>query len=65
MGALPTLRAAGDPAVLVGRTTALAASPGTRGYPKIVASSRKSHDIDRQRLVAVSEELTGVTCPVE
>jgi hypothetical protein len=36
-----------------------------RGYPKIVASSKKSHDADRQRrLWAVSEELTGVTYPV-
>jgi hypothetical protein len=30
-----------------------------------VASSRKSHDVDRQRrLWAVSEELTGVVYPV-
>ncbi|MBV8291893.1 MAG: short-chain dehydrogenase, partial [Mycobacterium sp.] len=37
----------------------------TRGYPKIVGSSKKSHDAERQRrLWAVSEELTGVVYPV-
>jgi hypothetical protein len=37
----------------------------TRGYPKIVGSSKKSHDAERQRrLWAVSEELTGVTYPI-
>jgi len=37
-----------------------------RGYPKVVASSTKSHDVDRQRrLWAVSEELTGVIYPVD
>ncbi len=36
-----------------------------RGYPKLVASSEKSHDADVQRrLWAVSEELTGVVYPV-
>jgi NAD(P)-dependent dehydrogenase (short-subunit alcohol dehydrogenase family) len=65
MGALPTLRAASDPAVLGGQYYGPGGFTQTRGYPKIVASSRKSHDIDRQRrLWAVSEELTGVTYPV-
>ena len=36
-----------------------------RGYPKVVASSAQSHDIELQRrLWAVSEELTGVISPV-
>ncbi|TXI40943.1 MAG: short-chain dehydrogenase, partial [Mycobacterium sp.] len=36
-----------------------------RGYPKLVDSSRQSHDREiQQRLWAVSEELTGVTFPV-
>ena len=66
MGALPTLRAASDPAVLGGQYYGPGGFTQTRGYPKIVASSRKSHDIDRQRrLWAVSEELTGVTYPVD
>ena len=66
MGALPTLRAASDPAVLGGQFYGPGGFTQTRGYPKIVASSRKSHDIDRQRrLWAVSEELTGVTYPVD
>ncbi|MGA8328107.1 MAG: short-chain dehydrogenase, partial [Mycobacterium sp.] len=37
----------------------------SQGYPKVVGSSKKSHDAERQRkLWAVSEELTGVTFPV-
>ena len=36
-----------------------------RGYPKVVASSEKSHDVDVQRrLWAASEELAGVVYPV-
>jgi NAD(P)-dependent dehydrogenase (short-subunit alcohol dehydrogenase family) len=65
MGALPTLRAATDPAVLGGQYYGPDGLGQTRGYPKIVGSSKKSHDADRQRrLWAVSEELTGVTFPV-
>ena len=38
---------------------------GTRGWPKVVASSEQSHDVELQRrLWAVSEQLTGVTYPV-
>jgi hypothetical protein len=38
---------------------------GTRGYPKLAASSRQSRDTAIQRrLWTVSEELTGVTFPV-
>ncbi len=65
MGALPTLRAATDPTVLGGQYYGPGGLGQTRGYPKIVGSSKKSHDADRQRrLWAVSEELTGVTYPV-
>jgi NAD(P)-dependent dehydrogenase (short-subunit alcohol dehydrogenase family) len=65
MGALPTLRAATDPTVLGGQYYGPAGFAQTRGYPKIVGSSKKSHDVDRQRrLWAVSEELTGVVYPV-
>jgi len=65
MGALPTLRAASDPTVLGGQYYGPDGIGQTRGYPKIVGSSKKSHDAERQRrLWAVSEELTGVTYPV-
>ena len=60
-----TLRAATDPAVLGGQYYGPDGLGQTRGYPKIVGSSKKSHDVDRQRrLWAVSEELTGVAYPV-
>jgi NAD(P)-dependent dehydrogenase (short-subunit alcohol dehydrogenase family) len=65
MGALPQLRAATDPTVVGGQYYGPAGFAETRGYPKVVGSSKKSHDIDRQRkLWTVSEELTGVTYPV-
>jgi NAD(P)-dependent dehydrogenase (short-subunit alcohol dehydrogenase family) len=65
MGALPQLRAATDPAVVGGQYFGPGGFAQTRGYPKIVGSSKKSHDAERQRrLWAVSEELTGVTYPV-
>src|SRR6201995_4509941 len=65
MGALPSLRAATDPAVLGGQYYGPDGLGQTRGYPKIVGSSKKSHDAERQRrLWAVSEKLTGVTYPV-
>jgi NAD(P)-dependent dehydrogenase (short-subunit alcohol dehydrogenase family) len=64
MGALPTLRAATDPGVLGGQYYGPDGFGEQRGYPKIVASSAKSHDVDVQRrLWAVSEELTGVVYP--
>ncbi|OBK67532.1 short-chain dehydrogenase [Mycobacterium colombiense] len=66
MGALPTLRAATDPAVLGGQYYGPDGLGQTRGYPKIVGSSAKSHDADRQRrLWAISEELTGVVYPLD
>jgi NAD(P)-dependent dehydrogenase (short-subunit alcohol dehydrogenase family) len=64
MGALPTLRAATDPGVLGGEYYGPDGFGGMRGYPKVVPSSDKSHDIELQRrLWAVSEELTGVVYP--
>ena len=65
MGALPTLRAATDPAVTGGQYY----GPGNRweisGYPKQVTSSPASHDAAIQRrLWAVSTELTGVQFPL-
>ncbi len=66
MGALPTLRAATDPGVLGGQYYGPDGFAETRGYPKLVGSSEKSHDVDMQRrLWAVSEELTGVTYPLD
>ncbi|MDT5108577.1 MAG: hypothetical protein QOE20_467, partial [Mycobacterium sp.] len=36
-----------------------------RGYPEVVESNGRSHDVDvARRLWAASEELTGVTVPV-
>jgi NAD(P)-dependent dehydrogenase (short-subunit alcohol dehydrogenase family) len=66
MGALPTLRAATDPGVLGGQYYGPDGFGEQRGYPKLVASSDKSHDVDLQRrLWTVSEELTGVVYPVD
>jgi NAD(P)-dependent dehydrogenase (short-subunit alcohol dehydrogenase family) len=64
-GALPTLRAATDPAVLGGQYFGPDGFLEMRGYPKVVASSAQSHDVEVQRrLWTVSEELTGVVYPV-
>jgi NAD(P)-dependent dehydrogenase (short-subunit alcohol dehydrogenase family) len=66
MGALPSLRAATDPAVVGGQYYGPDSFAQTRGYPKVVRSSRKSHDVERQRrLWTVSEELTGVVYPID
>ncbi|WP_406221812.1 SDR family NAD(P)-dependent oxidoreductase [Streptomyces canus] len=65
MGALPTLRAATDPAVTGGQYYGPNGLGGTRGYPKVVASSKKSRDTAvQQRLWTVSEQLTDVRFPV-
>jgi NAD(P)-dependent dehydrogenase (short-subunit alcohol dehydrogenase family) len=62
MGALPTLRAATDPAVRGGQYYGPGNRGEIRGYPKLVTSSPDSHDqTAQQRLWTVSEELTGVT----
>ncbi|MGE2726443.1 SDR family NAD(P)-dependent oxidoreductase [Mycolicibacterium pulveris] len=65
MGALPTLRAATDPAVQGGQYYGPDGIGESRGHPKLVASSAQSHNQDIQRrLWTMSEELTGVTFPV-
>lgn len=65
MGALPTLRAATDPAALGGQYYGPGGWGEIRGYPNPVASSPGSYDLAvQQRLWAVSEELTGVTFSV-
>jgi NAD(P)-dependent dehydrogenase (short-subunit alcohol dehydrogenase family) len=65
MGALPTLRAATDPAARGGQYYGPDGIGEQRGHPKVVRSSTQSHDeAQQQRLWEVSEELTGVTYPV-
>ena len=65
MGALPTLRAATDPAAKGGQYYGPDGIGETRGHPKVVRSSKQSHDEAQQRrLWEVSEDLTGVTYPV-
>jgi NAD(P)-dependent dehydrogenase (short-subunit alcohol dehydrogenase family) len=65
IGALATLRAATDPDVIGGQYYGPDGFRELRGHPKLVESSRQSHDQDVQgRLWSVSEELTGVTYPV-
>jgi NAD(P)-dependent dehydrogenase (short-subunit alcohol dehydrogenase family) len=66
MGALPTLRAATDPAVVGGQYYGPGNPGELRGYPKLVTSSPASHDqATQERLWSVSEELTGVTFPLD
>ncbi|WP_237570316.1 SDR family NAD(P)-dependent oxidoreductase [Mycolicibacterium lacusdiani] len=65
MGALPTLRAAIDPAVAGGEYVGPGGPFELRGYPEAVSSSRRSHDpAVQRRLWTVSEQLTGVVFPV-
>ncbi|MEU1212731.1 SDR family NAD(P)-dependent oxidoreductase [Streptomyces sp. NPDC005791] len=65
MGALPTLRAATDPAVLGGQYYGPGGRGQVRGYPRLVTSSPESYDeAVQQRLWSASEELTGVKFPV-
>ena len=65
MGALPTLRAATDPAVEGGEYYGPSGAFETGGPPKLVRSSARSHDAAaQQRLWTESERLTGVTFPV-
>ncbi|MFI6309714.1 SDR family NAD(P)-dependent oxidoreductase [Nocardia fusca] len=61
-GALPTLRAATDPGVTGGQYYGPDGLGGLRGHPKVVSSSKQSHDPDlARRLWQVSEDLTGVS----
>jgi NAD(P)-dependent dehydrogenase (short-subunit alcohol dehydrogenase family) len=65
MGALPTLRAATDLAVLGGQYYGPDGLGESRGYPRLVTSSEQSYDVAvQQRLWSVSEDLTGVEFPV-
>jgi hypothetical protein len=65
MGALPTLRAATDPAALGGQYYGPGGRNEVKGHPRLVTSSPKSYDVAvQQRLWAVSEDLTGVKFPV-
>jgi NAD(P)-dependent dehydrogenase (short-subunit alcohol dehydrogenase family) len=65
MGALPTLRAATDPAAAGGEYYGPGGFAEAWGHPVRVASSARSHDADLQRrLWKASEELTGVSFPV-
>ncbi|MFG1925976.1 SDR family NAD(P)-dependent oxidoreductase [Cryptosporangium sp. NPDC048952] len=65
MGALPTVRAAADPAVLGGQYFGPSGIGEVRGYPRLVTSSPQSYDVSvQQRLWSVSESLTGVKFPV-
>lgn len=65
VGALPTLRAATDPAVVGGQYYGPDGFRELKGYPVLVQSSAKSHDrAVQQRLWTVSEELTGVSFPI-
>ncbi|TQS43094.1 SDR family NAD(P)-dependent oxidoreductase [Cryptosporangium phraense] len=64
-GALSTLRAATDPAVLGGQYYGPGGVGEVRGAPRLVTSSPESYDATvQQRLWAVSENLTGVRFPV-
>jgi NAD(P)-dependent dehydrogenase (short-subunit alcohol dehydrogenase family) len=64
-GALPTLRAATDPAVQGAEYYGPDGFAEARGHPKRVKSNRRSHDAGAQRrLWAVSEQLTGVGYPL-
>jgi len=65
MGALPTLRAATDPAAHGGEYYGPSGLGQMKGYPVLVSSNSRSHDEAAQRrLWAESERLTGVTYPV-
>jgi NAD(P)-dependent dehydrogenase (short-subunit alcohol dehydrogenase family) len=61
-GALPTLRAATDPAAIGGTYYGPDGFLQFTGYPVVVRSSARSHNGDVQRrLWAMSEQLTGVS----
>jgi NAD(P)-dependent dehydrogenase (short-subunit alcohol dehydrogenase family) len=65
MGALPTLRAATDPAARGGEYYGPGGRFELKGYPRRVQSSGRSHDESTQRrLWQESEQLTSVTYPV-
>jgi hypothetical protein len=62
MGALPTLRAATDPAAVGGQYYGPDRMFETRGYPVVVTAADTAYDREvAARLWELSEELTGVT----
>lgn len=64
-GALPTLRAAADPAAVGGTCYGPDGPLQLTGYPVVVRTSGRSHNKEHQRRLWVeSEQLTGVTYPV-
>ncbi len=65
MGALPTLRAATDPAADSGDYYGPGGLFEIRGYPERVEASARAHDVElQQRLWQASERLTEVTYPL-
>jgi NAD(P)-dependent dehydrogenase (short-subunit alcohol dehydrogenase family) len=65
LGALSTLRAATDPNASGGDYYGPGGFAELNGYPELVESNGRSHDVDvARRLWTASEELTGVTVPV-
>ena len=65
MGALPTLRAAADPAARGGDYYGPGGRKETKGYPRLVPANDRAHDAEAQRrLWQESELLTGVTFPL-
>jgi hypothetical protein len=60
------LRAATDRGALGGQYYGPDSFNQSRGYPKVVTSSDQSYDVGlQQRLWSVSEDLTGVTFPLD
>ena len=65
MGALPTLRAATDPAAVGAQYYGPDGIAELRGHPVLVESTDRSHDEELQRgLWDASQALTGVTFPI-
>jgi NAD(P)-dependent dehydrogenase (short-subunit alcohol dehydrogenase family) len=65
MGALPTLRAATDPAARGGEYYGPRGLGELKGHPRLVGSSERARDVEaQQRLWRESERLTGVSYPV-
>jgi NAD(P)-dependent dehydrogenase (short-subunit alcohol dehydrogenase family) len=65
MGALPTVRAATDPAAGGGEYYGPGGRNESKGYPRLVPASDRAHDEQAQlRLWQESERLTGVTFPL-
>jgi NAD(P)-dependent dehydrogenase (short-subunit alcohol dehydrogenase family) len=61
MGALPQIRAAVDPELTGGEYLGPGGFQEIRGYPVLVTSNARSHDVEAAaRLWAISEDLTGV-----